>query len=466
MNTTIVKISGMHCKSCEVLIREKLEEIKDVKKADVSLKNRSATVYSKYPPDMEKIESAVREAGYQIGEDFDRRLVSRNIADYKDLGLAIAALALLYAAGSWLGLFNLNFAGVGSSEGLGVIFLVGITAGLSTCMALVGGLVLGVAARHAEKHPEAGAMMKFRPHLFFNLGRVVIFFMFGGIIGSLGGIFRLSGTSLGVLMILVGVVMLVLGLNLTGIFPRLSGLSVALPGTIAKFFGITKKQEKEYSHLNSFLLGGATFFLPCGFTQAMQLYAVSTGNFLAGALTMGVFALGTAPGLLGVGGLASVVKGSFARIFYKFAGVLVILFALINVAGGYNLTGWTFGRGSAGFDAKNGGKITESGGLLPDDEKVGQTNVTIENGIQVARMEQNANGFFPNSFTVKSGMPVKWIIYATDRYSCSSSLVASKLGVSQNLKMGENVIEFTPDSSGVIKFSCGMGMYPGEFTVI
>lgn len=28
------------------------------------------------------------------------------------------------------------------------------------------------------------------------------------------------------------------------------------------------------------ITGAATFFLPCGFTLAMQVYAVSTGSFL------------------------------------------------------------------------------------------------------------------------------------------------------------------------------------------
>ena len=301
-----------------------------------------------------------------------------------------------------------------------------------------------------------------------------MFFILGGVIGSIGGFFSLSGIALGVSMIAVGVVMFILGLNLTGIFPGITGLTVALPGALSRMLGIKRKKEDEYSHLNSFLLGGATFFMPCGFTQAMQIYAVGTGSFWAGALTMAVFAIGTSPGLLGVGGLTSILKGFFARVFYKFAGVLVILFALFNISSGYNLTGWTIGE--AGSSSKGdsvaetvvadgnesvGGKVTEA-----DSGFQTKTNVSVENGVQVARMEQNANGFFPDNFIVKRGMPVKWIIYATDQYSCSSSIVASKIGVSQNLKMGENVIEFNPDSSGVIRFSCGMGMYPGEITVI
>ncbi|MBP6911491.1 sulfite exporter TauE/SafE family protein [Patescibacteria group bacterium] len=45
-------------------------------------------------------------------------------------------------------------------------------------------------------------------------------------------------------------------------------------------------------------MGIGTFFLPCGFTQSMQVYTLSTGSFLAGGLTMLSFALGTLPMLL------------------------------------------------------------------------------------------------------------------------------------------------------------------------
>ena len=43
----------------------------------------------------------------------------------------------------------------------------------------------------------------------------------------------------------------------------------------------------------------------------MQLY--SEILFVLNMMIMGIFALGTAPGLLGVGGLTSLVKGIFAK---------------------------------------------------------------------------------------------------------------------------------------------------------
>ena len=56
-----------------------------------------------------------------------------------------------------------------------VVFLLGLTAGISTCMALIGGLVLGISTRFAEKHPHLSGKNKFIPHLYFNLGRIIFF---------------------------------------------------------------------------------------------------------------------------------------------------------------------------------------------------------------------------------------------------------------------------------------------------
>ncbi len=447
MLKTIIPIKGMHCKSCEILIGEKLEEIKNIKSAKLSFKTKEALVYHKGPLDMELLADAVREAGYEIGEEKPRAWVSTDLNDYADLGMAFLVLALLYFLGSGLGLFNINVTN-GNPSSLLVVLLVGLTAGVSTCMAMIGGLVLGVSARHNEKHPEATAVQKFRPHLYFNLGRIISYFVFGGLVGMIGKVFQFSSPVLGALTIVVGIVMLILGLKLIDIFPRLSNASLTLPAGVSRFLGLKKHNEKEYSHLNSMVVGGMTFFLPCGFTQAMQLYAMSTGNFLAGALIMATFAIGTAPGLLSIGGLASVVRGGAAKMFFKFAGLVVILLSLFNISNGYNLTGWSL---DFGMQSSTTGQ---------------ETNVTIVNGVQIVKMTQTAYGYSPNKFVIKKGLPVRWVIDAKDTSSCSSGLSVPKLGITKNLILGENIVEFTPSEVGKIKFTCLMGMYPGEFTVV
>jgi len=80
-------------------------------------------------------------------------------------------------------------------------------------------------------------------------------------------------------------------------------------------------------------------------------------------------------------------------------------------------------------------------------------------------MTENNRGYSPNKFSLKKGVPVKWIIDAQAPYSCASSLIVPKLGIQENLKAGENIIEFTPTEIGQLPFSCSMGMYTGVFNI-
>lgn len=437
-------------------MEEKLSEISKIKKIKADCKKGTAEIFfESQKPNMHEIKKAIEALGYRLGVAEKKPLLSRNPADYKDLMIATIVLFVLYILAKGFGLTDINVGAGSNPSSLGVVFLVGITAGISTCMALVGGLILGISARHSEKHPEATPMQRFRPHLFFNLGRIAGYAALGGILGVVGSAFQFSGLTLGVLTIAIGIVMFSLGLKLIGIFPRMEKGGLTLPKSVSNFLGI-KNSTKEYSHKNSFVMGALTFFLPCGFTQAMQLYAVSTGSFSQGALIMGMFALGTAPGLLGIGGLASSVKGIFAKRFFKFAGILVILLAMFNITNGYNLTGWqvpTFNTQNAADNNKTKNQVSDP-------------NVTMENGVQVVRMKEISNGYSPNKITIKKGVPVKWIIDAQAPYSCASSLVVPSLKIQKNLKAGENIIEFTPEKAGKIAFSCSMGMYTGSFNVI
>jgi len=78
----------------------------------------------------------------------------------------------------------------------------------------------------------------------------------------------------------------------------------------------------------------------------------------------------------------------------------------------------------------------------------------------------DADGYHPSTLPELSvGRPVRLIIDSEDTYTCASSFVIPGLGIEKRLKPGENVIEFTPTSSGEIPFSCSIGMYRGAFEV-
>lgn len=450
MSKQKIQIKGMHCRSCEILIEDELKKVHGVQSVYVNHKTGIADVNCDCELDGNEVKQAIEKAGYTIGEDGKIHFFSRNHRDYIDVGIAFFITTALFLIAKSVGLFDLSKSISGSYSSLPIVFLVGLTAGVSTCMALVGGLVLGASSRFSEQFPNATGMEKFKPHLFFNLGRIISYTILGGVIGLAGSFFQLSTSVLGLLTVAVGLVMLLLGGQLIDIFPILKKVSFTLPKGLSRMLGIAEKTQLEYSNKNAAIMGATTFFLPCGFTQAMQLFAMSTGSPIQGALTMGVFALGTAPGLLGVGGLTSVVKGNGARLFFKTAGVVVIMLAFFNVGNGLNLLGVPQVLGA----------VTSKATAKSD------PNVTMVNGVQVVRMTQASSGYSPNKFTIKKGIPVKWIVTSKDIYSCASSIVSQQLGIRKSLELGENVFEFTPKESGTIRFSCLMGMYTGSFTVV
>jgi sulfite exporter TauE/SafE/copper chaperone CopZ len=445
MHKIEIPIKGMHCRSCELLITDKIQDINGVKSVKVNYKQNNATIIAKTSVTELQITNAIKQAGYSVGFE-EKSFFTHDQSIYNDLLISAVILVIIYFIARKLNLFSINFVFSNQSASLLVVLLVGLTAGVSSCMALVGGLVLGISARHSETHPEATTFEKFKPHIYFNLGRIISYAVLGGMIGLIGKAFQFSGFTLGLLTVFVGIIMLTLGLQLTEIFPKLSAGVFTLPSWLKKFLRIKANNKQKYSHINSMIVGALTFFLPCGFTQAMQFYAMSTGSFISGAFIMGIFAIGTTPGLLGVGGLTSIIRGQAAKKFFKFVGLVVISLAIFNLANGLSLLGF-----------KPNLNLTKT--------IMTETFPPIENGFQIIKMTQTDNSYVPNIFIIKKGIPVRWIINSTNPYSCAGSIYSRELNLNQRLNAGENFFTFTPEKTGEINFSCLMGMYTGKFIV-
>ncbi len=447
MNKQIYKIKGMHCRSCEILLENSISKIDGVKKVNTNFKRGIAEVeFSDNPIADELIAAAVKEAGYSLGNADKLPFFSRNGENYFEIVFGLAILMVLYLFAKITGIadaFNIKFS---SSPTYPIVFLIGLTAGVSTCMAMIGGLVAGFSASYAEKHQFATRRESFAPNLYFNAGRLASYALLGGIIGSLGSVITLSAGTTGLLVVLAGFLMLYIGLKLTDISPKLSNMSISLPKGLSRMLGISNSNG-DYSHKEAVIAGALTFFLPCGFTQAMQLYAITSGSFVSGAIIMFLFALGTAPGLLGIGAITSVLKGTGARMFFRFIGIVVVSLGIFNISNGAALSGINIS-----FPSSDGNTPAQT--------------VTIENGEQIVNMNQLANGYSPNVFEIKKGIPVKWIIDSQSQYTCAASIRMPALGISQSLTEGQNIIRFTPTQTGNVRFTCGMGMYSGIFKVV
>ena len=444
-------IQGMHCRSCELLIENNIAKISGVERVSVNYKKGVAWVeYGHEPASDEPIAQAVRDAGYSLGKGAVDPFLATDQGDYFVIVFSVAIIFLLYLAARITGVADLVSAKFSSAPTYPIVFVIGLTAGVSTCMALVGGLVAGFSAAYAQAHQQATRWERFVPNLYFNASRLASYAFLGGVVGAVGSVAKISAGATGILLAGAGIVMMYVGLKLAGISPRLSHSSITLPKKISRLFGATDARG-EYSHWGAVTAGALTFFLPCGFTQAMQLYAMTSGNAATGAAIMFFFALGTTPGLLGIGGIAAVLRGGAAKLFFRFVGVVVVILGIVNVSNGYALSGLTINVPFLGSGQQN----VSAGPSVP-----------IENGVQVVTMTQSAGGYSPNQFTIKKGIPVRWVIDSEDAYSCAASIRMPAFGIAQFLQSGTNTISFTPAQAGTIRFTCGMGMYSGTFTVV
>jgi sulfite exporter TauE/SafE/plastocyanin domain-containing protein/copper chaperone CopZ len=455
-----LKIHGMHCASCEVLIERKFKKVAGVEKVHVSHHNGKAELFCSTDPNIHELDNLVKSDGYRVSPWQNQHQAGHpethknTWKDYFQMGGIFLVIVSAYYI---LRQFDLvPTIAISEHMSYGVVFLIGLFAAVSTCIAVVGGLLLAVAEKFNESHPELSGIQKFRPHIYFNTGRVVGYTGFGAAVGGLGSVITLSPQLNGYLTILVSVVMLFLGFQLLHLFPWLRRFSPKMPKFIGhKIHDLSTKDSKGAP----FTLGALTFFLPCGFTQALQLYVLATGDWKVGALTMLVFSLGTLPALVSLSAITSFAKGAFQRHFLKFAGVLVVLLAIFNINNGMALAGVNFNLASA-FRSNNSA-VNASATPTPTSQ--------IVDGKQIVNMTVNGYGYTPNKFTVVQGVPVEWRIDGKNAVGCGQVLVMPTLGISKYLSPQRiTTITFTPTETGTIPFNCSMGMMTrgAAFTVV
>jgi sulfite exporter TauE/SafE/copper chaperone CopZ len=319
----IFHVNGMHCQSCVLLTENEIQKIPYITEVKTSLKNNSIEIIGNFEEKnfeevSKDLNTLLEPHGYNVS--IEKISEKKNWSDFKT-AVPIAILFLIFfIVLQKIGIINLINT---SKVSYGTAFVVGIVASLSTCMAVVGGLLLSMSATFAREGD------KVKPQLLFHLGRLVSFFILGGVIGSLGSVFTLNTGSTFALGLFIGIVMLIMGINLLDIFDFTKKAQISMPKFISKrAFSLSKLNHS----LTPLLVGIATFFLPCGFTQSMQIYTLSTGNFWSGALTMFTFALGTLPVLALVSFSSFSIKDNKkSGIFFKTAGLIVILFAIMNI---------------------------------------------------------------------------------------------------------------------------------------
>lgn len=322
MKTYTLHVSGTHCASCKILIEDVLSEQNFIKSSQVNLKRETVTIETDSEQSPEEMANLLTEKvkpnGYTISVDKTIQEKKSDDVIWKALPIGLAFLILFFILQK-SGILNL---GLGGTATPATSFIIGLIASVSTCLAIVGGLVLSLSAKISQDNVSDK-----KNFILFHVGRLVSFALLGGVLGAIGNAVGINFTFTAILGLIAAVVMLLLGLNLVGVFAK---NKITLPSGMFNFF--RKIEHKTFTPL---AIGFGTFFLPCGFTQSMQVVALSSGSFMSGLLIMFAFALGTLPMLALLSfGSASFAHSKHAPLFFKSAGVIVVGLGIFSLLAG------------------------------------------------------------------------------------------------------------------------------------
>ncbi|MEN6418574.1 MAG: sulfite exporter TauE/SafE family protein [Clostridiaceae bacterium] len=451
----VFHISGMTCGHCEMRVAKAARSVPGVTSAIASFsRNRLEVTYDTELIDevslVSSVTDAVTEAGYRVqNKGANAQPVSKVIP------IVIIILALYLVLRYTIGFDFFGYIPkIDSTISLAALFITGLFTSVH-CIAMCGGINLSQSVG-----TNGAAKNKLRNPILYNLGRVISYTVIGGIVGGIGSVLFLSETVKAILLSLAAVGMLLMGLSMLGWLPW--WLTPRMP----RF--LTARIGKSGAGKGPLVVGLLNGFMPCGPLQAMQLYALATGSVLTGALSMFLFSLGTVPLMLGAGALFSVLKGKFAYVIQRVSAVLVVFFAVVMATNALTLLGV---RPAATIEAPPAATATaavqeESDSLLQQALDKGYLPATLDGGVQ--KIQANLNPSVYPFIIVQKGIPVELTITADESSitGCNQTVVFPSYDVKKALTPGDNVITFTPDETGLIPYTCWMGMLDGRILVV
>ncbi|OQB20321.1 MAG: Copper-exporting P-type ATPase A [Firmicutes bacterium ADurb.Bin182] len=438
-----LNIDGMTCVSCESGIERKLKNTEGIEKVSVSYAKGMAVIsYYEDKISLTDIIRIIERLDYQAAEAQNREF-NKNSAAVKLAGIAVILFAAYIFANNF-GLPNFFSAFPTAKEGMGygMLLIIGALTSIH-CVAMCGGINLSQCVPAASSF-GSGKFASLKPSLLYNLGRVISYTAVGAIVGAVGSVISFSGTAKGIVQLAAGIFMVIMGLNMLNLFPALRKLSIRMPK------GFADKVHEKKKGKGPLVVGLLNGLMPCGPLQSMQLYALSTGSVVSGAVSMFLFSIGTVPLMFGLGALSSVLSKKFTGKMMTVSAYLVVILGVFMFTNGLSLSGVN---------------VTEPVKKASAQSQY-ENAAVLKGGVQTVTTKLLNGRYQP--ITVQKGIPVKWTIQAdeNDINGCNYSIIIPKLNKQIDLVPGDNVIEFTPEENGTIPYSCWMGMIRNKIIVV
>lgn len=422
MNKIYVKIDGIHCTNCENKIKNILLKIDGIKSVEII----DSIAHIDYIGNINKNEiiEKINNLDYitkneYISDDLTKLNDKIKVKEFIIIFLTIIFILLLIYKVFGYNIFNV-IPTIDSNITYGMLFITGILTSIH-CISMCGAinLVATMNKKTSIKKP-----------LMYNTGRLISYTLVGGFVGILGSVISVNDKVSGTIIILTSIIMFLMSLKMLGI------INFKLP-----FF-----KHKKIKTNNAFIIGLLNGLMPCGPLQSMQIYALSTGSFFLGALSMFLFCLGTIPLMLTVGLLVNIIKGKRKIIINKIASILILILSLVML---------------------NRGLLTLNIDVSPNRSDYSSfVSSRLVDNYQVVQFDLSYDKY--EDILVQKDIPVKMIINVSKQYltGCNERLIIKEYGINQELSVGKNIIEFIPKKTGIFTYTCWMGMIKNNIKVI
>ncbi len=350
--------------------------------------------------------------------------------------------------------------------------ITGLTTGGLSCMAVQGGLVAGSLADRIEKEQWENGNNKGKrkrlaiPILLFLASKLVAYTLLGLLLGAIGSVLSLSSMIRGIMQIAIAVFMIGNGLRMLNVHPIFRYFSFEPPAFITRY--IRKRSKSKDSVLTPLFLGALTVFIPCGITQAMMALAVVSGSAVTGAVIMFGFVLGTSPVFFALTYLATALGSLAEKYFTRIAAVALLIFGVITLETGLNLTGSPYSFASIPVMVTSAFQPSQPVAAeqnLPDPAgpQAASPTVAVSSGAHVITINAKNAGYSPSQLIAPAGQAIELSLVTDNTRSCSRAFEIPSLGYSVLLpQTGTETVEIPPQESGTqMRFTCSMGMYTG-----
>lgn len=418
-----VKIKGISCNHCLQTIEVNL--LKDKNIESVKFKNDIAIITYKNTINREKLIKKIISLGYYTEEDYISDDITQldNKTNLKEIVLIITILILIfYLLYKLIGfnIFNV-IPTIDSNITYGMLFITGLFTSIH-CISMCGAINLLTVINKTGKR-------NYKRPILYNLGRLISYTFLGAVVGLIGSTITINNKVSGIIILLAATIMFLMALSMLGIIPLRK---------VKRFKGKLKTKS-------SFLIGLLNGLMPCGPLQAMQVYALSTGSPIKGAISMFLFCLGTIPLMLSTGLILTRPNSKNKILINKIATCLILILSLVML---------------------NQALLSLDIDLFKNQKEETYQKSIIKDNYQEIKINASYDNY--QDIIIQKDIPVKLIIHVDkDKLTgCNNEIYLKKYNIKKKLVAGDNLIEFTPTKVETLTYTCYMNMIKNNIKVI